>query len=125
MNLNVSQIDQIYEYLEANNIAVLNLSEEEPDDDALLELEDDDDLSICETFRFISLKKSLIRLLSITPLFSAADAASSFRRVSKTVFCSSIVSLPGKKDTKQHYITPRPRKEGMYGNPVFCERRNT
>lgn len=44
MNLNVSQIDQIYEYLEANNIAVLNLSEEEPDDDALLELEDDDDL---------------------------------------------------------------------------------
>lgn len=43
MNLNVTQIDRIYEYLEAHNIVVLNTLEEEPDDDALLEMEGDDE----------------------------------------------------------------------------------
>lgn len=41
LNLNVNQIDQIYEYLEAHNIVVLNATEDEPDEDALLELDDD------------------------------------------------------------------------------------
>ena len=31
MNLNVNQIDKIYEYLESHNIVVLNLSDDEPD----------------------------------------------------------------------------------------------
>ncbi len=43
MTPNVNQIDQIYECLEAHNIVVLNISEE-PDDDILLEIEDDSDL---------------------------------------------------------------------------------
>lgn len=49
LNLDPSQIDKIYEYLEANNIAVLNLSnDDEPDDSSLLELEQDEDVSITE-----------------------------------------------------------------------------
>ncbi len=45
LNLNVRQIDKIYEYLEANNIVVLNpTDDDEPDDDILLELEDDTDV---------------------------------------------------------------------------------
>ena len=44
MNLNVTQIDQIYEYLEAHNIIILNLADDEPDDDALLEMEDESEL---------------------------------------------------------------------------------
>lgn len=44
MNLNVNQIDQIYEYLEAHNIVVMNMTDDEPDDDALLEMEDDSEL---------------------------------------------------------------------------------
>ena len=49
LNLDPSQIDKIYEYLEANNIAVLNLSnDDEPDDSSLLELEQEEDLSVTE-----------------------------------------------------------------------------
>ena len=49
LNLDVHQIDKIYEYLEANNIAVLNLStEEEPDDAAMFEIEQDDELSAAD-----------------------------------------------------------------------------
>lgn len=45
LNLNVRQIDKIYEYLEASNIVVLNpTDEDEPNDDALLELEDDSEI---------------------------------------------------------------------------------
>ncbi len=49
LNLEVSQIDKIYEYLEANNIAVLNLTDDEgPDDDAILELEQDEEAALTE-----------------------------------------------------------------------------
>jgi len=49
LNLDPSQIDKIYEYLEANNIAVLNLSnDDEPDDSSLLELEQEEDMSVTE-----------------------------------------------------------------------------
>ena len=49
LNLEVHQIDKIYEYLESNNIVVLNLSaDDEPDDSALLELEQDEDLSMTD-----------------------------------------------------------------------------
>lgn len=45
LNLNVRQIDKIYEYLEANNIVVLNpTDDDEPSDDAILEMEDDADI---------------------------------------------------------------------------------
>lgn len=47
LNLDPNQIDKIYEYLEANNIAVLNLSnDDEPDDSSLLEAEQEEDLSV-------------------------------------------------------------------------------
>jgi RNA polymerase primary sigma factor len=50
LNLDVNQIDKMYEYLESNNIVVLNLSEEEeePDEDLLLELETEEDISLAE-----------------------------------------------------------------------------
>ena len=43
-NLNIAQIDQLYEYLEAHNIIILNLADDEPDDNALLEMEDEGEL---------------------------------------------------------------------------------
>jgi len=47
LNLDPNQIDKIYEYLEASNIIVLNLSAEddEPDDSSILEMENDDDFA--------------------------------------------------------------------------------
>ena len=46
LNLDVHQIDKIYEYLESHNIAILNLSnDEEPDDSAILEIEQEEDTS--------------------------------------------------------------------------------
>lgn len=49
LNLEVNQIDKIYEYLESNNIVILNLSDDEdPDDSVLLEIEQEDDISAAE-----------------------------------------------------------------------------
>lgn len=49
LNLEVNQIDKIYEYLEANNIAILNITDDEgPDDDAILELEQDEEAVLTE-----------------------------------------------------------------------------
>ncbi|BBF44459.1 RNA polymerase sigma factor RpoD [Lachnospiraceae bacterium KM106-2] len=48
LNLNVTQIDKIYEYLETHNIIVLNLNDDEPDDNMLLEMDHDEDVSITE-----------------------------------------------------------------------------
>ena len=46
LNLDVHQIDKIYEYLESHNIAILNLSnDDEPDDSAILEIELEEDTS--------------------------------------------------------------------------------
>lgn len=45
LNLNVNQIDKIYEYLEANNIVVLNPTEDDvPDDEVLLNLDDESEI---------------------------------------------------------------------------------
>ena len=44
MNLEVSQIDKIYAYLENNGIVIINSNEEEPDDAALLELGEEEEL---------------------------------------------------------------------------------
>ena len=48
LNLNVTQIDKIYEYLESHNIVVLNLTDDEPDDNVLLEMENDEELALVE-----------------------------------------------------------------------------
>lgn len=49
LNLEVNQIDKIYEYLESNNIVVLNLSDDEdPDDNMLLEIEQEDEVTTAE-----------------------------------------------------------------------------
>lgn len=49
LNLDVRQIDKIYEYLEAHNIVVLNpVEEDEPDDETLLELEESDEAALLE-----------------------------------------------------------------------------
>ena len=51
LNLDVNQIDKIYEYLENHNIAVINLvddADEEPDEDLLLELENDEEIALVE-----------------------------------------------------------------------------
>ncbi|WP_310605338.1 RNA polymerase sigma factor RpoD [Anaerosporobacter sp.] len=51
LNLDVNQIDKIYEYLESHNIAVINLvdeSDDEPDEDLLLEMENDEELTMVE-----------------------------------------------------------------------------
>lgn len=56
LNLDVNQIDKIYEYLEANNIAVINLTEDEdePDDEVLLELEEDEENEVVEEVSVIA-----------------------------------------------------------------------
>ena len=49
LNLEVHQIDKIYEYLESNNIVVLNSgADDEPDDSILLELEQEDEINLSE-----------------------------------------------------------------------------
>jgi len=49
LNLDVRQIDRIYEYLEAHNIVVLNpVEEDEPDDDTLFELEESEEVALLD-----------------------------------------------------------------------------
>jgi len=49
MNLDVRQIDKIYEYLEAHNVVVLNpIEEDDPDDEIILELEDNEEVPLLE-----------------------------------------------------------------------------
>lgn len=51
LNLDVNQIDKIYEYLEADNIAVISLvdeEEEDPDEKSLLEIEEDGESEVIE-----------------------------------------------------------------------------
>ena len=52
LNLEVAQIDKIYEYLESSNIAILNTTDDGPDDEMLLDIEDDADASINEAEDF-------------------------------------------------------------------------
>ena len=48
LNLTPSQIDKIYEYLEHKNIAVFNLSDDEPNDESLMEFEEENDFTTTE-----------------------------------------------------------------------------
>lgn len=46
LNLDVNQIDKIYEYLESHNIVVLNITDDEdPDDDVLLQIEQEEEIN--------------------------------------------------------------------------------
>lgn len=49
MNLDVAQIDKLYEYLDRHNIVVLNFAEDEdPDEDILLDIENEEELNLIE-----------------------------------------------------------------------------
>lgn len=81
LNLNVRQIDKIYEYLEAHNIVVLNPSDEdEPNEDALLELEEDsetlsetEDLSSMASAMSDDPVKQYLKEIGSYPLLSVAE----------------------------------------------------
>ncbi len=78
MNLNVRQIDKIYEYLESHNIVVLNPAEdEEPDDDLLMEMDEDaelltevDDLSLIANTMSDDPVKQYLKEIGSYPLLS-------------------------------------------------------
>ncbi len=81
LNLNVRQIDKIYEYLEANNIVVLNpTDDDEPNEDALLELEEDseiltdtEDLSSMASAMSDDPVKQYLKEIGSYPLLSIAE----------------------------------------------------
>lgn len=81
MNLNVRQIDKIYEYLEAHNIVVLNpIEEEEPDDNAILELDDSaeiivdtEDLSVFSDTMSDDPVKQYLKEIGSYPLLTIAE----------------------------------------------------
>jgi RNA polymerase primary sigma factor len=58
-NLNVSQIDKIYEYLERNNIVILNHSDDEPGDDDIHDLEESEEVALID-FDNTSVSESMI-----------------------------------------------------------------
>ena len=81
LNLNVRQNDKIYEYLEANNIVVLNpTDDDEPNEDALLELEEDseiltdtEDLSSMASAMSDDPVKQYLKEIGSYPLLSIAE----------------------------------------------------
>lgn len=79
LNLEVTQIDKIYEYLESNNIVVLNLSEdeEEPDDEVLLTLEEEpkqvDSASLANAAMSDDPVKLYLKEIGTYPLLSIAE----------------------------------------------------
>ena len=81
MNLNVRQIDKIYEYLESHNIVVLNPAEDdEPDDDLLMEMDDDtellaeaDDLSLIANTMSDDPVKQYLKEIGGYPLLSITE----------------------------------------------------
>lgn len=89
MNLSIAQIDRMYEYLEANNITVLSTSEDEPDDDALLELDDDDivleaeDLSAIANAMADDPVKQYLKEIGGYPLLSLDEEILLARRIEK------------------------------------------
>ena len=81
LNLNVRQIDKIYEYLEAHNIVVINpTDDDEPNDDVLLELEEDsevladaEDLSSMASAMSDDPVKQYLKEIGSYPLLSVAE----------------------------------------------------
>lgn len=81
LNLDVRQIDKIYEYLEEHNIVVLNpVEEDEPDDESLFELEDSDEAALIEYDEFSTSTsmtddpvKLYLKEIGSYPLLSVAD----------------------------------------------------
>ncbi len=92
LNLNVQQIDKIYEYLEAHNIVVLNPTEEEeePDDEVLLEMEDDsnllidaDDISTLSATMSDDPVKQYLKEIGNYPLLSVNEEIELAKRIEK------------------------------------------
>jgi RNA polymerase primary sigma factor len=81
LNLDVRQIDKIYEYLEEHNVVVLNpIEEDEPDDDTILELEDSDEAALID-YDEVSISSSMtddpvklyLKEIGSYPLLSVAE----------------------------------------------------
>ena len=89
MNLNVSQIDYIFEYLENRGIVVLNMAEaeDEPSDDALLELGDEElileaeDLSSIANAMADDPVKQYLKEIGNYPLLSLSEEIALARRI--------------------------------------------
>ncbi len=86
LNLNVHQIDHIYEYLEANNIIVLSMSDpDEPDDDILLEMDQDPDIAMLDDLSSNVMSDDLVKLylkeIGDYPLLTAEEEIDLAQRI--------------------------------------------
>lgn len=61
-NLDVSQIDKMYEYLESHNIVILNFTEEDPNDEIIFELEEETELVTVDDYSTAAMADDPVKL---------------------------------------------------------------